>query len=548
MRKFCVITFLLPALAFGERAYDTAAIAAAHPLASAAGQQMLEKGGTATDAAVAAAFVMAVVAPSSSGLGGGGFAVSWDAAKKEARAFDFREVAPAKATREMFLRDGQAVPELSTDGALSVAVPGAVKGYLALHAQHGKLPLKVVLAPAIAATKKGLTVDKRYLSAATERLACLKKDAEATRIFLRDGAVPPFGTPIPQPDLGRTLEAIAKSGDKAFYEGPIAAAIADTVTRAGGVLTAADLKAYRTRDSKPLWGSYRGHRVATMPPPSAGGVVVLQVLGVMERASPLGLASRDVGVLHHYIEALRRSYVDRAKDLSDPERLVSAAYLDAMKASIDPKKATKSAALMPRAEQKHTTHVSVVDKAGNAVGLTTTVNYLFGSCLVARGTGVVLNDEMDDFAAQPGTPNVYGLVTGETNAVAPGKVPQSSMAPTLVFQKDAPDEVLLVVGSPGGSTIPTTVIQVVSNVVDAKMDAARAVGFGRIHHQWLPDRVDVDAFGLEPETRKKLEALGHTLYDVEAWGDPQAVKVDPVTKRRSAGSDPRNQGVGAGVD
>ena len=564
MRKFCVVTFSLAVLsssALADRGFKKGAVAAPDPAASAAGVLMLAKGGNAIDAVVAGAFMMAVVGPSQSGLGGGGFAVIWK--DKKATVLDFREVAPAAATREMFVRDGAAVGELSTDGALSIAVPGAVQGYLQLHERYGKLPRAVVLGPAIAAAKNGFAVGSHYLASAEEREACLLKDPEASRIFLRPDAtgalhVPALGTILKQPELARTLEALAKVGAKSFYEGPTAKAVADSVLRAGGLLTTADLKAYRTRDRTPLWGNYRGHRIATMPPPSAGGIAVLQVLGVLERSSPVGLASREVSVLHHYIEAVRRSYVDRAKYLGDPafnqiplEKLTSASYFAELKASIDPKKATPSGALLKieaKPEQKHTIHISVVDAEGNAVALTSTINYLFGSCLVAKGTGVLLNDEMDDFASQPGTPNIYGLVTGEPNSVAPGKVPLSSMSPTLVFQKEKPDEVLLAVGSPGGSTIPTTVIQVISNVVDAQMGITRAVGFGRIHHQWLPDVVQVDAWGLEPETQKKLEAMGHVFKRVDAWGDAEAVAVDPVTGLRSAASDPRNEGAAAGTD
>lgn len=567
MRKISVITLaaLACSVAWADRGFKNGAIAAAHPAASAAGAAMLDKGGNAVDAVVAAAFVMAVVGPYHSGLGGGGFAVTWNAKTKKAAVLDFREVAPAKASREMFLRDGKAVSELSLDGALAVGVPGAVLGYLQLHERYGKLPRAVVLAPAIAAARNGFAVTAKYLALATDRLACLQKDPEAARLFLRPDAkgiaqVPALGTLLKQPELARTIEALAKSGAKSFYEGATAKAIADTV---GGALTIDDLKSYRTRDREPLWGSYRGHRIATMPPPSAGGLAVLGVLGVLERVGPLGLASREVPVLHYYLEAARRTYADRARYLGDPafnqipiERLTSAAYFDELKAAIDPKKATVSSTLLKidpasaeaMPDKKNTTHLSVVDAEGNAVALTTTVNYMFGSCLVAKGTGVLLNDQMDDFAAQPGTPNAYGLVTGEPNAVAPGKVPLSSMSPTLVFQKDRPNEILLAVGSPGGSTIPTTVIQVISNVIDAQMDVAQAVGFGRVHEQWLPDVVMVDAWGLEPETQKKLEAMGHTFRRLPAWGDAEAVRVDPVTGLRSAASDPRNEGAPAGRD
>ena len=565
-RLLVLTTLLLASLASADRGYKNGAVAAAHPLASAAGVAMLDKGGNAVDAVVAAAFTLAVVGPYHSGLGGGGFALTWDAKTKKAAVLDFREVAPAKASREMFIREGKAVSALSMDGALAVGVPGAVLGYLQLLERHGKLPPAVVLAPAIAAAKNGFVVSPKYVALATEREACLQRDPEAARLFLRPDAsgiprVPALGTVIKQPELAKTLEALAKSGAKSFYQGPTAKALADTVAAAGGVLTVEDLKGFKTRDREPLWGSYRGHRLATMPPPSAGGLAVLAVLGVLERLGPLGLASRDVSVLHHYIEASRRTYVDRAKFLGDPafnqiplERLTSAAYFDELKAAIDPKKATASAALLKlepapmMPDKKNTTHISVVDGEGNAAALTTTLNYMFGSCLVAKSTGVLLNDQMDDFAAQPGVPNAYGLVTGEPNAVAPGKVPLSSMSPTLVFQRERPDEVLLAVGSPGGATIPTTVIQVISNVIDAQMDVTRAVGFGRVHEQWLPDVVMVDAWGLEPETQKKLEAMGHTFKRVPQWGDAEAVRVDPVSGLRSAASDPRNEGAPAGKE
>ncbi len=567
MRKISVITFLALASSAGaDRGYKNGAVAAAHPMASAAGVAMLDKGGNAVDAVVAAAFVLAVVAPYHSGLGGGGFALTWDAKQKKAAVLDFREVAPALASRDMFLREGKAVSALSLDGALAVAVPGAVLGYLQLLERHGKLPRATVLAPAIAAAKNGFWVTKKYAQMAGDREACLQKDPEAARLFLRPDAAgiaraPALGTVIKQPELARTLEALVKNGAKSFYEGPTARAVVETIAAGGGVMTVEDLRTFKTRDREPLWGSYRGHRVATMPPPSSGGLAVLAVLGVLERTGPLGLASREVPVLHAYLEAARRTYVDRAKYLGDPafaqvpiERLTSAAYFDELKAAIDPKKATPSASLLkldpapPMPDKKNTTHVSVVDAEGNAAALTTTVNYMFGSCLVAKGTGVVLNDQMDDFTAQVGVPNAYGLVTGAGNAVAPGKIPLSSMSPTLVFQKERPDEVFLAVGSPGGSTIPTTVIQVISNVVDAQMDVTRAVGFGRIHEQWLPDEVMVDTWGLEPETQRRLEAMGHKFRAVPQWGDAEAVRVDPVSGLRSAASDPRNEGAPAGKD
>jgi gamma-glutamyltranspeptidase/glutathione hydrolase len=343
--------------------------------------------------------------------------------------------------------------------------------------------------------------------------------------------------------------------------------VADTVKAGGGVLTLEDLAAYKTRPATPLEGHYRGHRLLTMPPPSAGGLAVVQVLAMLEKMYPQQLPYREPQALHAYVEAVRRVYVDRAKYLGDPafvkipmEQLTSSGYLADLAGSIDRKKATPSASLLPPVEgapastlppepnKKNTTHISVIDRDGNAVAMTTTVNYGFGSCTVAKGTGVLLNDEMDDFAARPGVPNAYGLVTGEPNAIAPGKVPLSSMSPTLVFSKEDPSRIMLAVGSPGGSTIPTTVIQVISNIVDHHMDVVRAVGEGRLHHQYLPDELWVDKWGAEPATISALEALGHKIRRVDAWGDAEAVYSDPGTNLRYAASDPRNEGASLGQE
>lgn len=554
-------------------------MATAYPPASKAALEMLDQGGNAVDAAVAAAFVAAVVGPYHSGVGGGGFALVHDAKTGQTRVLDFREVAPKAASRDMYLKDGALVPGLSTDGALSVAVPGAVAGYLELLATHGKLKPAVVLAPAIQLAKQGFWVTPKYQQMATGRAECLRQDAEAARIFLVKNAqgtpdVPPVGHLIKQPDLARTLGLIAKGGAKAFYSGPVAQALVKSVKDAGGVLTQEDLTAYRTRKATPLETTYRGHRILTMPPPSAGGLAVVQVLGMLQQLRPQGVPYRDPDALHLYAEAVRRAYVDRAKYLGDPafvqvplERLASPGHIADLAGSIDPKKATASASLLapvtngpsstlrhdagpltPEPEKKNTTHISVIDKEGNAVAMTTTVNYSFGSCIVGKGTGVLLNDEMDDFAAQPGVPNAYGLVTGEPNAIQPGKVPLSSMSPTLVFAKEDPKRVMLAVGSPGGSTIPTTVIQAISNVVDQGMDVARAVGAGRLHHQYLPDELWVDKWGLEPATLATLEAKGHKIRRVDAWGDAEAVYSDPRTNLRYSSSDPRNEGAALGQD
>lgn len=560
IRTFIALVALVSSLSFAARPYTGGAVAAAHHLGSEAGQQMLDAGGNAVDAVVASAFTMAVVGPYHSGLGGGGFAVVHF--NGEDVAFDFREVAPAKASRDMYLVDGKFVPEKATDGALSIAVPGAVRGYLELHAKYGKLPRAKVLAPAIRAAKNGFLITPKYVDLATKRQACLAKDPEASKVFLTNGAVPKVGSVLKQPDLAKTLSTLSAKGADAFYSGPIAKALVDTVQAQGGILSLDDLKTYKTTWRAPLEGAYRGHRLVTMPPPSAGGLAMIETFGMLEARGVKGPASREVEATHIFIEALRRAYVDRAKYTGDPafvelpmSKLTSVEYLQKLAASIDVKHATKSATLMPdelkKPEvpgQKNTTHISVVDKDGNAAALTTTINFYFGSCVVAKGTGVLLNDEMDDFASQPGTPNVFGLVMGEANAIAPEKIPASSMTPTLVFQKSRPHDVMLAVGSPGGSTIPTTVMQVISNVIDGELDVSRAVNRGRIHHQWMPDEVWVDPDGLDPATRNALEAMGHKFKPIPGWGDAEAVMVDPNTGLKTAASDPRNEGAPNGQE
>ena len=565
-----VLAFIVSAVPTVVRAapvYRGGVVATAHPDASEAALALLRKGGNAVDAAIGAAFALAVVGPYHSGLGGGGFALAFDARSGQTDALDFREVAPAEASRDMFLRGGDPVPELSRDGALSVAVPGAAAGYLALLAKRGRLGRAAVLAPAIRLARQGFVVTPKYQAMARGRLEVLRRDPETARLFLRPNAqglpdVPPLGTRIVQPELAGSLAALARQGASAFYSGKMARAMVQSVAVAGGLLSLEDLTRYRVRWRAPLRGQYRGHAILTMPPPSAGGLAVVQALIMFETAFPQRPAFHDPEAMHVLVESLRRIFADRARWLGDPafsevplERLASRAYLGELLGGIDREHATPSASLLelsspaPREvqpEKKNTTHISVVDREGNAVSMTTTLNYGFGSGLVARGTGILLNDEMDDFAAKPFAPNVYGLVTGEANAVAAGKIPLSSMAPTLVFQEEDPSRVMLALGSPGGSTIPTTVIQVIQNVIDLGLDPGRAVAMGRVHHQYLPDVLQVDRWGLEAATRRALQAKGHVIKEVDPWGDGEAVMVDPKTGLRTAGSDPRNEGTALG--
>ena len=570
-----LLAVLLCSAAHAARPYRGGVVATAYPQASAAALEMLDKGGNAVDAAVAAAFAAGVVGPYHNGVGGGGLALVALPEKGEVLALDFREVAPAAASRDMYIRDGQAQPKLATDGGLAVAVPNAAQGYLALLDRAGTLKRSVVLAPAIRLAKEGFAVTPKYQQLATPRVECLRANADAARLFLRPGDggapdVPPLGTIIRQPELARTLEQLVAKGPSIFHTGPVAKAIVSSAREAGGVLTEDDLARIRVRWRTPLSGQYRGHRIAAFPPPSGGGVILLETLGVLERLRPDGFERRAPADLHLYVEALRRAYADRARFVSDPDqvdvptaRLISAEHVAELAASIDPRRATPSAALGGAAarqdagtpsrtavggtESKHTTHISVMDRWGGAVSLTTTLNTGFGSCVVAKGTGVLLNNQMDDFSLQPGVPNSYGLVSEEVNAIAPGKIPLSSTSPTLVFQKDRPGRVLLAVGSPGGSTIPTTVLQVITNVLDAKLNLPMAVSAGRVHEQWLPDVVLVDRESIEPATRAALEAMGHRFRVFDGpLGDAEAVMEDPQTGLHYSASDPRNEGAALG--
>lgn len=568
-----LLLLLLTPTALAGRPYRKAGVATPHPAATAAAEEILAKGGNAVDAAVAAAFVIAVGDPYHSGLGGGGFALVFDPKTKQTRVLDFREVAPAAATRDMFLDEkGELIPGKSVDLGASVAVPGAVAGYLELQRTYGKLSRRTVMAPAIRLAKAGSWVTPKYVVRAQKRLECLRRDADASRIFLRPGeggvpSVPRVGTQLPQRELAKTLEAISARGEPAFYKGAVAKAIVETVKATGGVMTLKDLETYKTVWREPLVGSYRGHKILTMPPPSAGGMALLQTLGALEKLYPEKLPYREPQALHDYAEVLRRVYADRNRYLGDPAfvkidvpGLLSPEYVTKLTGSLSREKATKSTDVLAAPadavqggeeafkERKQTSHLSVVDAQGGAVALTTTINYWFGSCVVAKGTGVLLNDEMDDFAARPMTPNVYGLVMGESNAVGPGRRPVSSMTPTLVFQRDAPDRVYMAVGSPGGSTIPTTVLQTISNVIDHRMNATQATGWGRVHHQYLPDAIWVDENGLEPATARALQERGHALRYTEGWGDAELVLVDPASGVRYPASDARNEGAAGGID
>jgi gamma-glutamyltranspeptidase / glutathione hydrolase len=552
-----LLALLLAASAVSPRG----AIATAHPLASEAGAEALAAGGNAVDAAVAAAFALSVVQNESSGIGGGGFALVWMARARTLTVLDFREVAPAAATPDMFLVGGQPDPRRSREGGLSVGVPGAVKGYAELSRRFGRLPLPRLTARAAELAERGFEVGRHHELAARDELACLRADPGAAAELLRPGpggpAAPrePYapGQRLRRPDLARTLRLLGKDPE-AFYRGALAARIAAAVRARGGVLTAADLAAYRTVERQPLWGSYRGHRVASMPPPSAGGAIVIALLQALEGDDPTVGGYRPVEQLHAFVEVEKRLFAERAGRLADPaflpgadaaaRELASPAWARAARAAVGPR-ATPSAELAPAgappAEGDQTTHVSVVDAEGNAVALTTTVNGYFGSCLLVPGTGILLNDQLDDFDAAAGAANQFGLVGTGVNLPAPGKRPLSSMAPTLVF--DAEGRAVLAVGSPGGSTIPSTVAQVILHVLGDRMPLDQAVSMPRVHHQWLPDVVVLEPFGLDAASEAALVARGHAVRRrARPFGNPQAAAIDWATGLREAASEGRGEG------
>lgn len=526
------------------------AVATAHPLATRAAVEVLSDGGNAADAAVAAAFALAVVEPYSSGLGGGGFLVAHLADGTDL-ALDARETAPAAAHRDMFLRDGAADPVASRDGALAVATPGLVRGLETFHRRCGRLPWARLVAPAVALAAEGFPADSLLCARLRDNAARL--DATARAVFLRDGAAPAAGDTLRQPDLARTLGAIRDGGADALHQGGLAAAVADAVARAGGVLTAADLAGYRPVWREPLRGRYRGCEVVAMPPPSSGGVLLLAMLNLLEPRD-LGALPRDGAALAHLLaEAMSFAFADRSRWLGDPDAvaipvawLTSRERADSLRALIRPDAVVPwrslGGAAVAAPGPDHTTHLSVVDAEGAAVAATLTINLSFGSGMMAPGTGIVLNDEMDDFAAAPGAPNAFGLPGGEANAVAAGRRPLSSMTPTILLRDG---RVVLVTGSPGGSRIITTTLQTIVNVVDFGMDAAQAVARPRLHQQWWPPVLYVESGAVGAAARDTLAAIGHILETVPSLGNAQLVAADPVSGEPRGASDPRGVGAAA---
>ncbi len=551
--SFCLLLFLLsscggqPKLHAPAEQYD-AAIATAHPLATAAGVRILQNGGNAFDAAVAVTAALAVVEPYSSGLGGGGFWLLHNARDDSQIMIDGRETAPLAAHRDMYLDIGGNVrPRASIDGPLAAGIPGvpAVLAYLAK--RYGRLPLAQCLQPAIELARQGFAVDAHYRRMAQFRQGALQASDAAAAIFLLDGEVPPMGHVIKQPDLANTLERIAAHGADGFYRGELAQRLVEAVRANGGIWSLQDLAQYRVIERLPLQFSYRGMRITSVVPPSSGGVALAQIFNMLSLADYP--AQDSVGKTHLLVEAMRRAYRDRAEYLGDSDHvevpiieLASAEHARRLLSNLNMERATPSTDLPPvavdAAAGADTTHFSIVDGEGNRVAATLSINYPFGSGFVAEGTGVLLNDEMDDFSAKPGTPNVYGLVGAEANAIAPGKRMLSSMSPTFAEYGDR----IAVLGTPGGSRIITMVLLGLLQFYEGA-DAQAMVDAPRLHHQYLPDKVFFEPGALPAEVQAALRDRGHVLQALEdTYGNMQAVVIDRDSGRAQAASDWRGAG------
>ncbi|HTV34536.1 MAG TPA: gamma-glutamyltransferase [Methylocella sp.] len=515
------------------------------------GVEILRRGGNAVDAAVATALALSVTLPRAGNLGGGGFMLIHLAKEKKTTVIDYREAAPQDTPSDVFLNEsGAAVPAKSRDSGLAVGVPGTVAGLtLALQKYgSGKFSLAELAAPAVALARSGYEVTDDLADSLPLARERLKRWPSTARVFLHADQSPfQRGERLIESDLAQSLEAIGRDGAQAFYEGPIAERIVASVRAAGGRMTVNDLKSYKAIERAPLYGTYRGYEIATVPPPSSGGVHVIELLNVLEGFPLAGLGANSAASLHLLAEAMKLAYADRAEYLGDPDHvfipvqgLISKAYAERLRQEISPAKASvagdiKSIGPIPY-ESDQTTHFSIVDSDGNAVSNTTTLNFSYGLGLVADGTGILLNNELDDFAAKPGVMNAYGLTGGAANAPGPGRRPLSSMAPTMVFRDG---ELKLVTGSPGGSRIITIVTQIILDMIDYGMNLAEATETVRIHHQGLPDELQTEP-GLSPDTIRQLEALGHKVVQHGAWGSAQSISVGGSFLMGAA--DPRQRG------
>ena len=505
------------------------------PRATRIGVEILQKGGNAVDAAVAVGFALAVTYPSAGNIGGGGFMLIHLAGRNENIAIDYRELSPSATTRDTYLDErGEADPVKSRETGLAVGVPGTVAGLALAHAKYGSgnFTLAQLIEPAIALARDGFPASYDLADSLIPVRSMLARWPSSAKIFLRkDGQPLAEGDRLVQADLAASLSAIAKDGPRAFYEGPIAEKIVAAVRAANGLMTLEDFKSYRVVERTPVRGTYRGYDIISMPPPSSGGVLLIEMLNVLEGYT---LHAREAPTMHLIIETMKRAYADRAQFFGDPDQvkvpiigLMSKKYAAALRADIDPNRAKPSSEIRsgdaPSFEHPNTTHYSIVDRFGNAVANTYTLNLNYGVGLVAEGTGILLNNELDDFAAKPGAPNAFGLIGYDANAPGPSKRPLSSMTPTIVLKDGKP---YIVTGSPGGSRIITAVLQVLLNVIDYRMGIAEAVAAPRIHHQWLPDQAVIEP-GLPQAALQSLTARGHNVAISRLGTSANSILISP---------------------
>ncbi|MFU8838033.1 MAG: gamma-glutamyltransferase [Thiohalomonadaceae bacterium] len=547
LSRVFVFLLCLPGLLLANERPPAAAIASAHPLASQAGMAILAQGGNAFDAAIAVSAVLAVVEPYGSGMGGGGFWLLHRASDGKDIMIDGRETAPLAAHRDMYLdAQGEVIPGLSMNGPLAAGIPGQAAALVHLAEHYARLPLRTSLAPAIQHAREGVAVGESYRRMAGFRLEALRAWPETAAIFLHNGEVPAAGHRLVQTDLAETLSRLAENGLDGFYRGDTAKAVLTAMERHGGIWSQADFDSYRIIEREPIRSHYQGHEIISAAPPSSGGVALATILHILAQF-PLDELD-EVARTHLLAEAMRRAYRDRAQYLGDTdfvevplERLSHPHYGAGLAAAIRLDRATPSSDLPGVAAAPggtHTSHFSVLDSEGNYVAATLSINYPFGSGFVVPGTGLLLNNEMDDFSSRPGSPNAYGLVGAEANAIAPGKRMLSSMSPSFVRNPDS----LVVLGTPGGSRIISMVLQgILAHIDGAPLEAW--IGRPRVHHQYLPDKLYLEPDALDEETRLALIALGHQLEPLGSpWGNMQALLWDKRTAQVSAASDPRGGG------
>ncbi|MBC3870517.1 gamma-glutamyltransferase [Undibacterium oligocarboniphilum] len=521
-------------------------VSSEHALASEAGLAMLQRGGNAVDAAVATGFALAVVLPNAGNIGGGGFMLIHDAGSGQDVALDFRESAPALAHRDMYLdAGGNVIPDSSTFSHLAIGIPGTVAGLELALRKYGTLPLKDVMAPAIRYAEQGFEVSPHLAAMLQTEQKHLGQWPSSKAIFFKNGQPLRSGDRLIQKDLAHSLRLIATQGSKAFYEGEIAQKIAAEMQQHHGMISLQDLKDYKAIERQPVRGSYRGYEIISMPPPSSGGVHIIQMLNMLEHYPLREQGVNSAQTLHQMSEVMKLAYADRSEYLGDPafyqvpvRGLTSKVYADQLIQTINPEHAMPSAAIRPGKPQPYesdqTTHYSVADQKGNVVATTYTLNLNFGSGIVASGTGILLNNEMDDFSVKSGVPNAFGLVGGEANSVRAGKRPLSSMSPTIVLKQGKP---FLVTGSPGGSRIITTTLQTILNVVDHGMNVAEAALTPRVHQQWMPDQLRYEK-GISIDTLRILEQKGQHLVASPVMGKTQTIQIS--AEGFDGFSDPRN--------